>query len=327
MKSATDTHTKPYFAAAIVFSLLLLGFGVEVRSLHLADKMGPAFIPAFTSFALLLAPLWFFGLGIADDLRQALRSKISRTLAPALLVLPYLLFAIPLHDFHVKLALALALLPVGLEALLQSAHDKQTLLWQDVVVLTMLALTLELHLLSSAWPQAGLGSLPKLYLADVALYLYLISRRIQGMGYSFLPRASAFFIGIREWLFFAPIAFGLGFALHFIRFFPRVHSVGHIIAGVLVTFLLTAVPEEIFFRGILQNLLEHRLGRDWALAIASVLFGISHFHKGAAFNWRYVILATFAGVFYGRAWRVKRQLLASAVTHTTVDVVWSLWFR
>jgi len=34
-----------------------------------------------------------------------------------------------------------------------------------------------------------------------------------------------------------------------------------------------------------------------------------------------------AGFFYGRAWRSRRQLLASAVTHTAVDVVWSLWFR
>jgi membrane protease YdiL (CAAX protease family) len=147
------------------------------------------------------------------------------------------------------------------------------------------------------------------------------------MGYSFLPRGSAFLIGAREWLFYLPLALGLGLSLHFIRFFPRTHSVGHIVAGVLITFLLTAVPEEIFFRGILQNLLEPIAGRGRALAIASIIFGLSHFHKGATFNWRYVILATVAGIFYGRAWREKRQLLASSTTHTAVDVVWSLWFR
>jgi hypothetical protein len=73
--------------------------------------------------------------------------------------------------------------------------------------------------------------------------------------------------------------------------------------------------------------LEPITGRTWALTIASLIFGLSHFHKGAAFNWRYVIMAAIAGVFYGRAWREKRQLLASSITHTAVDVVWSLWFR
>jgi len=54
---------------------------------------------------------------------------------------------------------------------------------------------------------------------------------------------------------------------------------------------------------------------------------LSHFNKGASFNWRYVGLATIAGIFYGRAWRVRRQVLASSITHTAVDVVWSLWFK
>jgi membrane protease YdiL (CAAX protease family) len=147
------------------------------------------------------------------------------------------------------------------------------------------------------------------------------------MGYCFVPSTSAFAIGLREWLFFAPIGIGLGLVLHFIRFYPRAHGALDFLAAVLVTFLLTAVPEELFFRGILQNLLEPRVGRTRALLLASVLFGLSHFHKGAAFNWRYVLLAFLAGIFYGRAWRSRRQLLASSTTHTLVDVVWSLWFR
>src|SRR5207249_3826082 len=116
-------------------------------------------------------------------------------------------------------------------------------------------------------------------------------------------------------------------ALHFIHFhrvLPNPLAAGAAIFG---TFLLIAIPEEVFFRGILQNLLETRLGRIGALIVAAALFGLSHFNKRATFNWRYVILATLAGIFYGRAWRANRQILASAITHTAVDVVWSLWFR
>ena len=69
------------------------------------------------------------------------------------------------------------------------------------------------------------------------------------------------------------------------------------------------------------------LGSSHGLAIASVLFGLSHFNKRAAhFNWRYVLLASIAGIFYGRAWREHRRVAASTITHATVDWIWGLWF-
>jgi membrane protease YdiL (CAAX protease family) len=92
-------------------------------------------------------------------------------------------------------------------------------------------------------------------------------------------------------------------------------------------FVFVAVPEELFFRAWVQNFLERRMGRLPALLTASILFGLSHFNKRSAhFNWRYVILASIAGVFYGRAWREQRRVAASAITHTSVDWLWSFWF-
>ena len=94
------------------------------------------------------------------------------------------------------------------------------------------------------------------------------------------------------------------------------------------TFFFIAVPEELFFRGWLQNLLERRVGRHGALIATAVLFGLSHFNKRALhFNWRYVLLAAIAGIFYGRAWREERRVGASAMTHTLVDTVWGFWLR
>lgn len=312
-----------------VFALLLGGCWMESQSLALPRPS--AFV--FAGFALLLAPLWFFGFGADAPLRVLLQTRcfldcrVTRVAASALLVVPYLVYALPTGEFQWRFGFALALMPVALSGLLELAPKAQRLLWQDAVVLFALALILELRLFSGAWPHPGLGSLPKLYLCDVALYLYLVVRGVEGVGYSFIPSVNAFAVGVREWVLFTPFAFGLGFALHFISLHPRAHSAAHIAAEMLVTFLLTAVPEEFFYRGLLQNLLEPHLGRLRALAVASLLFGLSHFHKGASFNWRYVLLAAIAGVFYGRAWRARRQLLASSVTHTLVDVVWSLWFR
>jgi uncharacterized protein len=94
------------------------------------------------------------------------------------------------------------------------------------------------------------------------------------------------------------------------------------------TFFFIAIPEELFFRGWLQNLLERRFGRALALLMTAVIFGMAHWNKRAVhFNWRYVLMAAIAGVFYGRAWRTQRRVGASALTHASVDTTWSLWLR
>ena len=50
-------------------------------------------------------------------------------------------------------------------------------------------------------------------------------------------------------------------------------------AGLLIvmTVLLAPLTEEVFFRGLLQGALRDRIGAVWAVAIASVVFGITHF--------------------------------------------------
>ena len=347
------------FIASLIFVVLLGGFWAEVNRSGIVVNLGGHVGPAFACFGLLLAVLWFSGWGAAEELDRALNawgtgdSSLSkmphstnrrlngaplRILLPATLAVPYAVFAVPRGEFHWIYFAGLALLPVALGAALATIPPSATeaeeggrkasrFAWQDCVVMLTIALVLELRLFSRAWPYSGLGSMPKLYLADVAVYLYLIVRRLPGVGFSFVPVVDDLKSGVREWIFFLPIALGLGFATHFIQFVPRHPPVDQIIGALLVTFLLTAVPEELFFRGILQNLLEPQLGRTKALLVAACLFGLSHFHKGATFNWRYVILAAIAGVFYGRAWRTRRHLFASSLTHTLVDVVWSLWFR
>ena len=353
--------------ATVIFLGLLWGFWTQIQTAGIVANLGGHIGSAFACFALLLAPLWYGGfsrpaggwwfdrlpLSNSEDTekerergenphstKRRLNGAPTRVLLPVALAIPYVVFAVPRGEFRWIYFAGLALLPVALAAVLSTIApspedgvdaapdaDRLKFTWQDCVVLLTIAVVLETRVFSGAWPYNGLGSLPKLYLADVSLYLYLVVRRLEGIGYSFVPDLNDAKIGLREWLFFLPLALGLGFATHFIRFYARVPSAGHVIGAFLVIFLLTAVPEELFFRGILQNLLAARVGRTKALIVTACLFGLSHFHKGATFNWRYVILASIAGIFYGRAWRARRHLFASSLTHTLVDVVWGLWFR
>lgn len=199
--------------------------------------------------------------------------------------------------------------------------------WRDTAVLVIIAATYFLHWFQRAWPYAALAALPKLFLADVALYCFLVVRKIDGAGYSLVPSRAALVTGIREWAFYFPFALIIGELTGFIHFHGALPAAGKIVADVLITFFLIALPEELFFRSILQNLLDTRLGSKGALLLAALLFGLSHFNHGAGFNWRYVLLASIAGIFYGRAWRKNRNIFSAIVTHTGVDVVWSLWFR
>jgi uncharacterized protein len=315
-------------SALASYAALLLAIWLEVRAHpELAASLGSHLPYALASFALLLAPLWFFGFGAGEWLRDSVHTPALRIFLPAVLAVPYLVFAIPARDLRWPVAVPMIALPILLAGFLELPALPSRMVWRDAAVLAFLAAIYMLRLLGAAWPYHGLAALPKLFVVDVALYLYVVVRRLEGVGYTFLPALNAVTVGLREWVYFLPFGIGLGLATGFIHFHPRLPSATNIAAEVLATFLLVAIPEELFFRGILQNLLETRFGRRRALTLTAMLFGLAHFNKGATFNWRYVLLAAIAGIFYGRAWRSRRQLLASVLTHTAVDVVWALCFR
>jgi uncharacterized protein len=313
---------------AALYALLLVAFWFVAQHFSVATRIGGHMPSGFASFALLLAPYWFFGFGAVDWLRQNLRSRAVRVLAPGLLVIPYLVFSLTRGEFAWNYAVIFCVIPIGLAALFEFAPPgTQKLCWQDVLALAVVGVPVEFRLLAGSFPHPGLSALPKFLLVDAALYAFLIVRRLEGVGYDFRASLRDLFVGVREWVFYAPIAIGLGLALGFIEFHRRMPGAGSIAAALAVTFFFFAIPEEFFFRGLLQNMLEARIGKRRALILASVIFGLSHFNKPLPFNWRYVLLAGIAGIFYGRAWRSRRRIVASGITHALVDVVWGLWFR
>jgi membrane protease YdiL (CAAX protease family) len=60
---------------------------------------------------------------------------------------------------------------------------------------------------------------------------------------------------------------------------------------------------------------------------ASVLFGLSHITNMGFPNWRYVVLASLAGLFYGWTWRKTGSIFASSIVHALVDALWHFLFR
>jgi len=314
----------------VAYALLLAAFWLLGRHFALGERLGH--MPStFSAFAIILAPYWFFGFRLADRLRGVLTTSQARVFTSCVLPVPYLVYSLPRGEFRWVFLFAFVLIPVGTNALFEFTPPRATrsvgLCWQDVLALAAVGIPVEFHFMDAAFPHPGLTSLSKLLLVDSALYSFLVVRCLDGVGYDFRPKLRDLLIGLRELLFFAPIVIGLGLLLHFITPHGGLPPAGSAFSAVMITFFFVAIPEELFFRGLLQNLLEPRIGRAGSLWVSAVIFGLSHFNKPLPFNWRYVLLATIAGLFYGRAWRDRRRLLASATTHTLVDVLWSLWFR
>jgi membrane protease YdiL (CAAX protease family) len=252
-----------------------------------------------------------------------------RVALPALLVAPYVVIAATQHMFRWQWFALYAALPVVMAWLLSRAalaDPDQRGNWRDALILITLGLAVDLRWFDVAWP-SGLRGLNNLLLVDAGLYGFLAIRRLDGTGFDFHLRWSDWKTGLRELVYFAPAVLVLGLALGFLHPHFNLPAVGKAALTWAGIFVFVAVPEELFFRAWEQNLLERRVGRRAALLIASVLFGLSHFNKRSpSFNWRYVMLATIAGIFYGRAWRENRRVPASTITHTCVDWLWSWWF-
>ena len=290
------------------------------------------FAPLTVLAALLtLAP--FFTAAFCPGWFARLRERMPtglRLVSPAVLCVPYGMVAHWGGIFRWDWFALYALLPVAVALLLE--HARQTDpggrgTWRDFFVLGVLGLAVDLRWFEPAWP-ARMAVFNKILLLDAGIYGFLVIRQLGGVGFDLRLRWRDVVVGLREFAFYVPIALPLGLALGFLHLHIGWPSLGQGAAAFVLTFFFIAVPEELFFRGWLQNLLERRMGRLPALMTTAVLFGLTHFNKRAVhFNWRYVLLAALAGVFYGRAWRAERRVGASAMTHASVDTVWSLWLR
>jgi uncharacterized protein len=255
---------------------------------------------------------------------------LPRILAPGLLCVPYSLVSIATGIFRWQWLALYALLPVGMTLLLYQASvadPPQRGDWRDFLILILLGLAVDLRWFEGAWGPR-LTVFNKMLLLDAGIYGFHVIRQLRGAGFHLRLRLGDLGVGMAAFAAYAPIAVVLGLMLGFLHFHPVIPPVIHALAAWVFTFFFIAVPEELFFRGWLQNLLEQRIGPARGLLITSALFGLSHFNKrAAAFNWRYVLLASLAGIFYGLAWRQQRRVGPSAITHASVDTIWSLWLR
>jgi membrane protease YdiL (CAAX protease family) len=108
-----------------------------------------------------------------------------------------------------------------------------------------------------------------------------------------------------------------------LRWHPEAWNPGKALLTFLAILWVVALFEEFVFRGLLQQWL-----RDWtgsaglALAVTSVIFGLAHLTFRDFPNWRFALVATLAGWFYGRAYQQAGSIRAPMVAHALVVTTW-----
>lgn len=147
------------------------------------------------------------------------------------------------------------------------------------------------------------------------------------VGYSFkvgpVQLAIALALGAGSLAITVPLASLIGFAK--IQTPPRLDPAKELSA--FLGLFMSAITEELLFRGLIQNMLEQRLGQQSfvALFIASVAFALAHLRKPKvgfeAPNFRYAATSLVTGIACGLAWRYTGKVTASAVTQAVGSYV------
>lgn len=273
--------------------------------------------------------------GFVRELRHwALASRVWAVGLPFLLLIPYLILALGTGTFS-WIALGKLVAYIGIPTGLlwpDLHHHREGLGWRDVAAMLALAVPVAANWLEDVWvwPQ-DIYIFRPIFCVLVTGYGFMVLRNLEGVGYRLLWRKSDVFDGSMNLVAFALLGIPLGIALNFIH--PHMNdrvSLGGFLLQFIGIYLTVAIPEEMLFRGILQNLLVRSIHRGphgvYGLLIASVVFGAAHLHHAPVPNWRYAILAALAGAFYGNAFRTRQRLCASGLTHALVDTLWHFWF-
>jgi membrane protease YdiL (CAAX protease family) len=203
----------------------------------------------------------------------------------------------------------------------------------DFAVILMLWLPLEFSVGGALIPRPVQGVLHATaygMAVTLGVLLFLIARRWRGTRYtlpcSFLDAGNVLLGFIASALLLIPLGLWIGFLAH-----PHSAQVALRSAAfrIVLIFFGTAFPEEILFRTLIQNWFTQRLQQpSKAVLVSSLIFGASHLNNapGPLPNWRYMAVATIAGIIFGTVFLRSTSVFASTTVHTAVNTTKYLFF-
>ncbi|HXU19476.1 MAG TPA: type II CAAX endopeptidase family protein [Verrucomicrobiae bacterium] len=284
--------------------------------------------------ALIVAAV-LFGFELFLAVPSVLKLALFSLRIPGILLAPLVpLFAVLIYSFTVsgnlKTVLAGAAYAVLPALLLARSTGKSPGRWEDYAAAIVVWMPVEFRWMYKIFPYPP----PLTHVLTILMALgtgvaaFVLLRRLEGIGYAIDWRRGFGWIVALYFIIFAVIAIPIGIKTHFLAFAPSLHRQHFFPLTALGIVFFTAWPEEFLFRGILQNLISSTMKNEWAgLAMTSIIFGLSHIFHAPYPNWKYMLLATIAGLFYGHAWMRTRSLVPGTLIHAFVDISWHILFR
>ncbi len=293
---------------------------------------GRAFVVTLSVLAFFLAVQLLFAaknLGERFARRTGPHRGVLLAVVPFLAYLIYLLGTNSFTWWRVGIAASYILAPV---LLVLSASKTPPGAWQGYLAMLVIFLPLKLPWINRFWPYPDnrIAAPATMLLAiSVALATFLFVRQLDGVGYNIVWGRDIGFSILSHFGLLAAILIPVAIRLDFIQFDSALARWKSLPADAIAIFLLTAWPEELLFRGLLQNSLSRTLSnKTLGWIAASIVFGLAHIANNGVFpNWRYALLAIIAGMFYGRVWRKTGSIFPAAIVHALVDTTWHLLFR
>lgn len=262
--------------------------------------------------------------GVRDWLAERVPARaLAFGLALSALV-PYLIYSLPTGQFRLDTLERLAglVFAISLWYLWQRPSPVADLCLLALVAAPLIARFFH-RIYTSPLPSVPLDILGKLMLIRLVAAVMLMLREVEGTGFGFLPTRREWKIGLRYFIYFLPVGLALSAALGLIH--PHASRTALAAAPLVFggTLWVLALSEEFLARGLLQNWIARWTGSEnRGLAIASLLFGLSHLWFHTFPDWKQAIVAGALGWFCGKAYLEGRGIRAAMVTHAFVVTVW-----
>jgi CAAX protease family protein len=174
-----------------------------------------------------------------------------------------------------------------------------------------------------------LGHLMWIRLGVIAL---LVLREWDPGAFGLWPKAREWRTGALYYCAAVVPLVALALALHDVRWAPLTGEWWKVAGTAVGTFFgflwVTALAEELFFRGVITHaLLDHVPSQAAAVVLSAVIFGAAHLWFREFPDWRRAVVAGALGIFCGFAYARTRSVRVSMVTHTLVVTTWRLLFK
>ncbi len=213
-------------------------------------------------------------------------------------------------------------------SLKQNKADSFALNWTDIAIWIILWIPFDLRWFTDMQPNLDYTwwAIAISLIAVIAWYGY----RGADIGFNLVPKFKDLYVALLALLVIMVLVVPPGLATGFLAFsIPESFDIPKLAISFIGLFLTVALPEELFFRGILLRGLERIFTKKWIpLVISSLAFGLMHWNNisGLSAQITYVSLAAIAGLGYGWAYQKSgNNLFAAILVHTLVDWIWKLF--